>query len=143
MIFFVGRCVGKDYVFLSIVSGKILPTTYNNTSQQEILQESDNESDSARSTTLELPALNKIFIQTTGSKANGKRNLKRQCCIYCEELVFKIPRHMETNHSDEPEVAKILAIKRNQKRGGKLGHLLFLKETICIIVRFGKEVMEL
>ena len=40
---------------------------------------------------------------------------KSHCCYVCQKFVQKIPRHMETAHSDVPEVARILSLPKNKK----------------------------
>lgn len=115
-IFFSGQCVNKEWIFHSIVSGKILPVNGKHTVEE------NNDSDDSH--TLELPALNKVLVQTSGS-TEGKRTLKRQCCVYCEKLDPKLPRHMETKH--EIEVAKILSLKKGSKERKKAWALLAAK----------------
>ncbi|KAH3710911.1 hypothetical protein DPMN_070409 [Dreissena polymorpha] len=59
--------------------------------------------------------LNKVIVATSGS-ANGKgRSHKTQCYIYCEKLDYKLHRHLEQQHSNEIEVAKILNMPKRSK----------------------------
>ncbi|KAH3710887.1 hypothetical protein DPMN_070383 [Dreissena polymorpha] len=59
--------------------------------------------------------LNKVIVATSGS-ANGKgRSQKDQCYIYCEKLDYKLHTHLEQQHSNEIEVAKILNMPKRSK----------------------------
>ena len=50
-------------------------------------------------------------IKPTEKNRSGRCYNKRQSCYYCEELVSSISHHLECSHGNEPEVARILALK--------------------------------
>lgn len=58
----------------------------------------------------------------SGSESSSKRTQKLQCCIYCETLSTKLSRHLTLCHSDEIEVARVLAYDKysNSRRRGWL-----------------------
>ncbi|KAJ8319631.1 hypothetical protein KUTeg_002811 [Tegillarca granosa] len=85
------------------------------------------DSDSDESQVIDLPALNKLFVQTSGSEKRRKRTKKRNCCIYCGTLDPKLHRHMETFHSREIEVARILSLKKGSKERKQQWALLAAK----------------
>ena len=43
---------------------------------------------------------------------SGKKIPKTHVCLFCKEAYSKIPRHMEQVHAQEPDVAKILCMKK-------------------------------
>lgn len=107
-------CVGKEWIFQSIVDGHIkLPSIQNDC---EMVDSSGDES-----IKVEYQAFTpgkKIYIQTSGS-VSGKRAQKRQCCFYCGQLNTKISRHLTTHHASEIEVAKILSLPKKSKERKK------------------------
>ncbi|XP_060599234.1 uncharacterized protein LOC132752863 [Ruditapes philippinarum] len=102
------QCVSKEWIFECIVRGKIIRQHLLNANQNDIVYESD------ESSVLSFPMLDKVLVETSGS-LKGKRTLKKQCCIYCEKLDYKLSRHMEMYHHDELEVAKILSLKKGSR----------------------------
>lgn len=53
-----------------------------------------------------------LTVGTTGS------GTKKHFCIYCKKLQRKFARHLQLKHSQEPEVAKFIALPpRNKERG--------------------------
>ncbi|KAJ8313890.1 hypothetical protein KUTeg_008451, partial [Tegillarca granosa] len=110
------QCVNKEWLFHCIIKGKILPVS---DLQSVVESDSDNESQ-----IIDYPALSKLFVQTSGLGKHGKRTTKRQCCVYCGKLDPKLHRHMETFHSTEVEVAKILSLKKGSKERRKQWGLL-------------------
>ena len=50
-------------------------------------------------------------IKPTEKNRSGRCYNKRQSCYYCEKLVSSISHHLECSHGNEPEVARILALK--------------------------------
>ncbi|KAJ8307825.1 hypothetical protein KUTeg_014608 [Tegillarca granosa] len=112
------QCVNKDWLFSCIIKGKILPINR---------LKSAVDSDSDESQVIDLPALNKLFVQTSGSEKRGKRTTKRNCCIYCGTLDPKLQRHMETFHSRKIEVARILSLKKGSNERKQQWALLAAK----------------
>ena len=46
----------------------------------------------------------------------GKRiRNKRHCCYICQIIVCNLPRHLLNKHKEDIDVAKILALQKNQK----------------------------
>lgn len=64
-----------------------------------------------------VPVINPLTTsKATHSKEIGKRKWdKRDCCIFCEEMVTNFSRHVRRNHSEEQEVSRILALPRGSK----------------------------
>ncbi|XP_014679259.1 PREDICTED: uncharacterized protein LOC106819109, partial [Priapulus caudatus] len=57
-----------------------------------------------------------IYTAQSGAFLQNTLTSKQHCCMYCEKLYAKVPRHMEQVHSEEHEVAKILAMPKMSKR---------------------------
>ncbi|CAC5406034.1 unnamed protein product [Mytilus coruscus] len=105
------KCVSKEWIFKSIIEGRIIREDEVN-SAMEIVHDSDDES-----TLIGFQAFEpkkRIYMQTSGA-SSGKRLQKRQSCVYCDELSTKISRHLATKHKNELEVAKILNMKKKSK----------------------------
>lgn len=103
---FTDKCVTKEWLFQSIIEGRIIETDAVK-SQMEYIPDSD---DDSRSDIVGFQAFQpgkKIIVQTSGARC-GKRVQKRQACVYCGELHTKLSRHFASKHSDEKEVVKIL-----------------------------------
>ena len=107
-IVFTGQCVSKECIFECIVRGKIFHPQLLIAKQNDIVYDSD------ESSVLGLPMLDKVLVETPGSQ-KGKRTLKKQCCIYCEKLDYKLSRQMERYHRDELEVAKVIRLKKGSR----------------------------
>ncbi|KAH3695230.1 hypothetical protein DPMN_082687 [Dreissena polymorpha] len=109
------QCVTKEWVFSCIVEGKMV-SLKEQTTDGDIVYNSD------ELCVINEP-LNKVIVAKSGS-ANGKgRSQKAQCCIYCEKLDYKLHRHLEQQHSNEIEEAKILNMpKRSKKETGMGSH---------------------
>lgn len=60
---------------------------------------------------------NHIEVSSTSFKRNGRSWNRQHCCLYCEKVVPKIARHLQTFHSSEPLVIKALVEpKKSAKR---------------------------
>lgn len=80
-----------------------------------------------------------IKMQT--SLEENKKKQKMQCCVYCEKLIIKVPRHMEKKHENEIEVAKILVMPKRSKERKNAWMTLVSKGNYshnCNVLREGK-----
>ena len=74
-------------------------------------------SSSARQKELVAVQQNAVKVQPTSTKTLGRRAWdKRYFCYYCQLAVCRLPRHLYTAHSDEIEVAEIMATKDKDKK---------------------------
>ncbi|KAL4702106.1 hypothetical protein ACJJTC_008136, partial [Scirpophaga incertulas] len=49
-------------------------------------------------------------------EGDGKKRIRqRDYCFYCESLILNFARHVIRNHSNEPEVQKVLSMTKNSK----------------------------
>ena len=63
-----------------------------------------------------------VTVQNASNK-NGRRWDKKHSCSFCMECFAKLPRHLEQIHSDEIEVASILALPKSRERKLKWAEL--------------------
>lgn len=76
---------------------------------------------------------NDVQAELTSNKGNSKKNV----CFYCGKEYFKIARHFEMIHEDEPEVKSFLLLEKKsaERREGiaelrkKGNHVFNLKQT--------------
>lgn len=55
-----------------------------------------------------------MFVVGSNKTFQGKRiRDKRQCCHFCQKLLTNMSRHFELQHSNEREVAAILALPKS------------------------------
>ena len=69
----------------------------------------------------EVGGIKKIILMQSGSTN------KPHVCIFCEKMVKNIARHLEQTHQNEPEVVKILLIRKRSKERRKAWECLVNK----------------
>ncbi|KAJ8310494.1 hypothetical protein KUTeg_012359 [Tegillarca granosa] len=79
--------------------------------------------DSSDAESVEIPIQtvksNEIKIQQPVKTENAKRANKYHSCPFCDNLFFKLPRHLEQKHFIEAEVRKALAFPKKSKERRK------------------------
>ena len=62
----------------------------------------------------------KVNILKSGVNSRGNLDNKRHSCVFCEKMYPNIARHLSLKHSNEPNVAKILVLRKKSKERRKL-----------------------
>ncbi|PZC80636.1 hypothetical protein B5X24_HaOG214203 [Helicoverpa armigera] len=59
-----------------------------------------------------------IIVAKTSNVGTIRKWDKKQACIFCSKLISKLPRHLESKHSKEPEVIKLtsLSLKSEERK---------------------------
>ncbi|KAK6168062.1 hypothetical protein SNE40_021963 [Patella caerulea] len=90
-------------------------------SQSPIIHQNKTIAQTPSSTTgCDSACINTITVMTTNNDGNVRKWDKKHYCYFCSEGQSKLPRHLMSKHSDEPEVVKVKAETNLETRSNML-----------------------